>query len=85
MRDKDEGVLSYRESVSGGEQKSLSDALTSRYHLESQAWVPDEIARTGFSATNDITELTRLYRFSILISFRYHGFDASNVPLWISN
>lgn len=49
------------------QMKSIKGALklTSRYHLDSHTWVEDATARTGFSATNEMMPLTRLYRFSV--------------------
>ena len=39
--------------------RKKSADLTSLYHFESQTWVWEAIARTGFSATNEMTLFTR--------------------------
>ena len=58
--------------------------LTSLYHRESQTCVWEAMARTGFSATNEITPLTRLYRVSILVSCCFSHLSKAILPLLIN-
>lgn len=58
-RETSQSVRSGNESMTKKMKEKKRSRRTSLYHLESHVCVDDATARTGFSATNEITLFTR--------------------------